>query len=66
MAITHQLHRNVGEMVNTHKLDTKKVKEIRRLFATGEWSQAALGREYGVSQPAIYKIVKRQAWKHVK
>jgi predicted transcriptional regulator len=41
------------------------VLEIRSRYAAGGISQAALAREYGVSQPKINYVVNRKTWRHV-
>jgi len=45
-------------------LTDDQVREIRRLFAGG-MSQSALGRRFGISQPSIFKIVRRQSYQDV-
>ena len=47
------------------KLNEKKVVRIRRLYATGKFSQDHLAQRYGVTQPNIGFIVRRVVWKHV-
>ena len=47
------------------KLTEDNVREIRRLYATGEFSYRELGLRFGVSDRAIYMIVQRKTWKHV-
>lgn len=47
------------------RLTAAQVKEIRRRHAAGE-SQSALAREFGIKQPSIYAIVRRQSCKDVK
>lgn len=46
------------------KLDADKVREIRRLHAAG-FSQNAIARKYGVSQPTIGQIVNGSTWRNV-
>jgi HNH endonuclease len=41
------------------------VRTIRALHATGDHSQGAIGRLYGLTPHAIRRIVKRQTWKDV-
>jgi hypothetical protein len=47
------------------KLNDDKVREIRRLHATGNFSQRTLARHFGVSRIMIGLIVRRQSWKYV-
>jgi predicted XRE-type DNA-binding protein len=47
------------------KLTEDIVREIRRLYATGAFSQQELAGRFGVSQRAICQIVRRRTWKHV-
>lgn len=54
-----------GEANKASKLIEDDVREIRRLYATGAWTQAALGRKFGVSGQLISYIVHRKIWKHV-
>lgn len=44
------------------RLTAEDVAEIRRLYATGQWWQKTLAREFGVSQPQISKIVRGLQW----
>jgi len=55
----------VGEQHGESKLTAKQVKKIRRQFAMGKHTKAALGRQFGVSEVLIGLIVRRQAWKHL-
>lgn len=45
------------------KLTDAQVAEIRAKYATGQHSQASLGREYGVTSSNIWAIVNRRNWK---
>jgi hypothetical protein len=45
-------------------LTDDQVREIRRLHAAGI-SQSALGRRFGISQPSIFKIVRRLSYTDV-
>ena len=47
------------------KLSEKEVLEIRRIFATGEYTKTALGRMFCVSDVLIGYIVNRKNWKHI-
>jgi hypothetical protein len=47
------------------KLTEKDVKEIRKLYAIGEYTQIELGKTYRVSQNCIGYIVRKETWKHI-
>lgn len=49
---------------NNTRLTVEQVLEIRVQYAQGK-SQTALGRQFGVNQPAIGKIVNRKTWAHI-
>jgi hypothetical protein len=56
--------RQCGEENARAKLTGDQVRVIRARAERGE-QFTALGREYGVSQPAISSIVHRKIWRHV-
>jgi len=47
------------------KLTEDDVREVRRLYATGKFTQQELALKFGVSQMTISNIVRRKLWKHV-
>lgn len=51
-----------GERNGRARLSPRKVKEIRDLYATKQYSQRALGEMYGVAQTTIAKVVHRRSW----
>jgi hypothetical protein len=53
-----------GEQSRLAKLTEVDVITIRRRWADG-CSQSALGREYGVTQSAVWRIVQGKTWRHV-
>ena len=55
-----------GEAHHQAKLKDDDVLAIRRLYAAGGVSQAALGGQFGVSQEIISGIVRRVGWAHVR
>jgi hypothetical protein len=54
-----------GETSPTAKLSEEQVEEIRRRYKPGVVAQWELGREYGVNQTTISKIVRGTRWKHL-
>jgi hypothetical protein len=54
-----------GTRCHSAKLNPEKVREVRRLWGTGEYNYSSLGRMYGLSPSSIKKIVTRKTWKHV-
>ena len=47
------------------KLTEEQVLKIRWLYATGEYTQAALSKIFNVGQTIICDIVNRKRWKHI-
>jgi len=54
-----------GEIQGNSRLTRDDAKRIRRLYATGQYSQRELARMFGVGQMTISDIVRRETWKHV-
>lgn len=46
-------------------LTTADAKQIRALYATGEWSQRSLAGEYEVTVMVISNVINRKSWRHV-
>lgn len=44
------------------KLTVEQVTLMRELRATGNWTQSALGRKFGVAQQLVSRIVEGKAW----
>lgn len=44
------------------KLTTEQIKEIRALYATGQYKQVELAARFGVIQPHISRIIRKEAW----
>lgn len=60
----HGTH-NKGERNGRARFTEDDIREIRRLWATGEYSQGRIGRMYGRGQDQISAIVRRKIWKDV-
>lgn len=54
-----------GHDATPSKLIECQVLEIREKYSSGCFSQRDLAAEYGVTQPAIGAIVRREVWKHI-
>jgi len=54
----HEQMRNVRHNV----LSFEKVKELRTLYASGEWTQMRLAHKYDISQGHVSSIVNNQKW----
>ena len=54
-----------GEKNPLSKLTPQKVKALLRQYATGRTSYRLLAAKYGISDMAVYKIVKRKTWAHL-
>lgn len=46
-------------------LTESQVLEIRRLHATGNWSQGQLAKRFKTKQSNIFRIVHRETWTHI-
>jgi len=54
-----------GKAIGVSKLTEEQVKEIRRLYATGKFSQRDIGNKFGVTNQQICYIVNRRVWTHI-
>lgn len=52
-----------GEAHPHAKLTWGDVREIRRLYATGKYTQEKLGQRFGVNRTTVWSIVHHKAWK---
>ena len=55
----------LGETNGQAKLTNEKVKLIRELNATGDYTKQQLSDQFGVAQSVIYDVIARRRWKHV-
>jgi len=56
----------LGEINPKHKLKTNQVREIKKMWLTGNYSTARLGEQFGVKRQTIADIVYGRTWKHIK
>jgi len=54
-----------GELNPAAVLDWSRVRDIRRLYATGCYRQTELARMFGVTQANIFLIVSNKKWKDI-
>lgn len=54
-----------GERHGSAKLSDRKVKKILRLWQTEKYTQRRLACLFGITQPMIGYIVRRQCWTHL-
>src|SRR5512145_1029670 len=47
------------------KIDAQKAKEIREMYMGGGVTQSDLARIYGINQPHISRIVRRECWYYI-
>ena len=51
------------ERARLARLNWHAVREMREKYATGEFSQAALARAYGVAEGTVFAVVHHRTWK---
>jgi hypothetical protein len=56
---------NKGEANGSAKLTADNVRAIRAVYAAGGTTLKALAERYAIGTPTVWKIVKRQKWRHV-
>lgn len=54
-----------GEGNKQSRFKNEEILEIRRLYATGEYTQWDIAKMFGTSQGAISNIVLKECWKHI-
>lgn len=54
-----------GEHNPSAILTEEKVQRIRRLYATGRYTQHELAGEIGITRAAVCDVVRRKSWRHV-
>lgn len=53
---------NRGERHGQHKLTADNVREIRRMWASGEHTQTAIGGRFGILSGSVNNILARRSW----
>lgn len=54
-----------GEKAFKAKLTADIVREIRTLYATGNYSKSELGRKFGVGHKSIECLINFKSWRHI-
>lgn len=55
-----------GEKHPKAKVTAREVRDMRDLYATGEYTMRDLAEMYGLSLSPVRRILRRKTWKHVK
>ena len=61
-AKSKEASRNNARNSDRNKLTMEDAREIRRLYATGKYSQRQLAKMFGCSQPQIGNIINNKQW----
>lgn len=56
---------HIGDDHPLSKLSSKKVKDIRKMYASGKFTYFDLAKKYGVAFQTIGNVITRKRWKHV-
>lgn len=64
------LYKNArGKLVETKvpqaKLTPEDVREIRRIYRSGEMNQPELAKKYGVGTATVNRLISRETWRHL-
>jgi len=62
---SHKSNPRLGTKHGRSKLTNKNILNIRKLYSTGNYSLAELGRKYKVSYQHIKRIVSGKQWTHI-
>lgn len=54
-----------GEKIGVAKMTEEKVREARRLWATGKYRLGELSRKFGITDMPMRSLLQRKTWKHV-
>lgn len=54
-----------GSQVNTSRLTTDQVRDIRQRYIPRKVTTTQLAEEYGISHASVSAIIRRKTWKHV-
>ena len=57
---------NAAENASHRKLDWNKVRAIRRLYATGKYTQQELADQFGVGHSNVSAVLRNATWREIK
>lgn len=70
LAVARKAHEKAGQRAGQKagterwgKLSQSEAEEIRREYASGQWTQEQLASRYGIRQPAISRVVNGLRWR---
>ena len=67
--VTRKQHYEIDGRQGSHHgnavLDEEKARQIRQLYATGNYTYPQLAEMFGVYQTVVGKVVRRESWQHV-
>lgn len=52
-----------GEQNKSAKISRLNAKQIRKDYKTGKYSQADLGKRYGINQQSVSNIIRQETWR---
>lgn len=61
----NRLPRLQGETNGHAKYSDSLIKKIRKLYESGKYTQMDIKREFGIPQPTVSVIVRREQWRHI-
>jgi hypothetical protein len=65
MDAVHKERHSRGVLNGMAKMDEAKVRELRALYATGNYKQKDLAKRFGIASSMVSFIVTRRHWSHV-
>jgi len=54
-----------GELHHSTRMTEEKVREARRLWASGDYTISNLARKYEISHQSMTAILRGETWRHV-
>lgn len=64
-AVRVGLRDSKGENNYFHKLSASDVRNIKKLYSTGNYTQRTIAKIYSIHEGTVYQIVNNRRWKHI-